>query len=149
MRRLVGILRSADEAGLEPQPSLRHLDALVDRVQRAGLPVALTIEGAASQLPAGVDLSAYRIVQQALANTLEHAGSAHAAVDIRYTPDAVEIEVSDDGAGPSERGADRYGHGLIGMRERAALYGGELVTGPRPGGGYAVRARLLLSGEAP
>ena len=87
-------------------------------------------------------------MQQALANTLEHASSARAAVDIRYTPDAVEIEVSDDGAGPSERGGDGYGHGLIGMRERVALYGGELVTGAGPGGGYSVRARLQLSGEA-
>jgi len=149
MRHLVGILRSPDEAGLEPQPSMRHLDALVERIQRAGLPVELTIEGTVPQLPAGVDMSAYRIVQQALANTLEHAGSAHARVGIRYTPDAVEIEVFDDGAGPADHGGDGFGHGLIGMRERIALYGGELVTGPRPGGGYAVRARLLVSHEPP
>ena len=149
-RRLLGVLRRGDEREeLEPQPSLAQIQFLVEQVQRAGLPVALTIEGDAVVLPAGVDLCAYRIVQEGLTNALKHAGPAHAEVVVRYATDALEVAVSDDGAGAEPANgsgpARSAGHGLIGMRERVALYGGELATGPRDGGGFAVRARLPLA----
>jgi signal transduction histidine kinase len=149
-RRLLGVLRRGDEREeLEPQPSLAQVQFLVEQVQRAGLPVALSIEGDAVVLPAGVDLCAYRIVQEGLTNALKHAGPAHAEVVVRYATDALEVAVSDDGAGAAHANgngtARSAGHGLIGMRERVALYGGELATGPRDGGGFAVRARLPLA----
>jgi signal transduction histidine kinase len=141
LHRLLGLLRDpAVDASLAPQPSVARLDALLDQVRRAGLPVELTVEGQARRLPPGVDRSAYRIVQEALTNTLKHAGPAHAAVTLRYRPQALELEVLDDGRGVSND--DGAGFGLVGMRERAALYGGALEAGPRPGGGYALRARL-------
>jgi signal transduction histidine kinase len=121
---------------------MRRLDALVEQVRQAGLPVELHIEGDPAQLPAGVDLSGYRIVQEALTNTLRHAGPAQARVAVLCADQYVEISVSDDGAGPN--GGDP-GHGLAGIRERVSLYGGELRTGPRPGGGYEVFARLPLA----
>jgi signal transduction histidine kinase len=143
MRRLLGILRrSDDELTLAPQPSLSELDALVAGVREAGLPVELEVVGDPTALPPGVDLSAYRIVQEALTNALKHAGPAHARVVVRYGADAVELEVSDDGPG----GVDAHGtgHGLVGMRERVALYGGDLEAGSRNEGGWALRARLPL-----
>jgi signal transduction histidine kinase len=143
MRRLLGVLRTPDEeVELAPQPGLSELAALVARTEAAGLPVALHVEGEPGQLPLGVDLSAYRIVQEALTNALKHAGPATAEVAIRYEADAVEIEVTDDGRGPT--GTNGGGHGLVGMRERATLYGGQLSAGARPGGGYVVRARLPI-----
>jgi signal transduction histidine kinase len=143
LRRLLGVLRGPDEqAELAPQPGLSELQALVTRTEAAGLPVELRIEGEAAQLPAGIDLSAYRIVQEALTNSLKHAGAARAEVAVRYRPDAIHIEVSDDGRGPARGNGN--GQGLVGMRERASLYGGELSAGAREGGGFVVRARLPL-----
>jgi signal transduction histidine kinase len=143
MRRLVGVLRRSDEEPeLSPQPSLAHLGALVEHVRQAGLPVELTVEGAPVPLAPGVDVSAFRIVQEALTNAMKHAGPAHVAVIVRYRDRSLEIEVADDGAGTPVPNGD--GHGLVGMRERIALYGGDLDAGPRPGGGFAVRARLPL-----
>jgi signal transduction histidine kinase len=143
MRRLLGVLRQSDEEiALAPQPSLAALGTLVDTVREAGLPVELEVVGEPTALPPGVDLSAYRIVQEALTNALKHAGPARARVVVRYGADAVELEVSDDGAGVS--GAPGTGHGLVGMRERVALYGGDLQAGQRREGGWALRARLPL-----
>jgi signal transduction histidine kinase len=141
MRRLLGILRAEDrELALAPRPSVAHLDVLAERVREAGLPVELHVEGEAKPLPPGVDLSAYRIVQEALTNALKHAGPASAQVVIRYRPEEVELEISDDGRG-SVDGRDG-GHGLVGMRERAALVGGVVESGSDGGRGYTVRARL-------
>ena len=143
LRRMLGILRrTGEESALAPQPGLRQLNALVDQVRESGLPVELSIEGAARSLPPGVDLSAYRIVQEALTNTLKHAGPAGARVAVRYRDDEIELEVVDDGTGTEEGGG--AGHGLIGMRERAVLYGGTLESGKREVGGYFIRARLPL-----
>jgi signal transduction histidine kinase len=142
LRRLLGMLRRDErDPGLRPQPGLGDLEELVARARRAGLPVELVIEGAPVPLPAGVDLAAYRIVQEGLTNTRKHAGPARACVAVRYGPEALELEISDDGrAGANGEG----GHGLVGMRERVALYGGRLETGPRPDGGFTVRAHLPL-----
>jgi signal transduction histidine kinase len=143
MRRLLGMLRRDDEEiALAPQPSLRYLDALAAQVREAGLPVDLSVEGEPTELPPGVDLSAYRIVQEALTNALKHAGPATARVVVRYRENDLELEIADTGAGASAR--DGEGHGLAGMRERVSLYGGKIETGPRDGGGFAVRARLPL-----
>ena len=142
MRRMVGVLRRPEEApALAPQPSLEHLDKLVQQVREAGLPVALRIEGEAGQLPAGVDLTAYRLVQEGLTNALKHARAGHAEVVVRYGSDDVEVVVTDDGKGVGA-GKGEGGHGLMGIRERVTVYGGELEAGPRPEGGYALRARL-------
>jgi signal transduction histidine kinase len=143
MRRLVGMLRSGDESlPLAPQPSLMELGTLVEQVRAAGLPVQLAIEGEPRDLPAGVDLSAFRIVQEALTNALRHAGPAHARVVLRYRTDDLELEISDDGPGTGHGSGS--GYGLVGMRERVSVYGGELEAGQRPGGGYALRVRLPL-----
>ena len=144
MRRLLGMLRKDDdELALAPQPSLEHLGLLVSQVREAGMPVEVEIEGEPEPLPAGVDLSAYRIVQEALTNALKHAGPARALVRLRYRRDELEIEIVDDGPGPGEsNGAG--GHGLVGMRERVSMFGGDLAAGERREGGYAVRARLPL-----
>ena len=143
MRRLLHMLRADDEAmALAPQPSLHELDHLVAQVRDAGLPVEVRVEGERRELPPGVDVSAYRIVQEALTNALKHAGPARARVSIRYGDDALELEIEDSGAGASNGAAG--GHGLAGMRERVAVFGGRLDTGPRADGGYAVRARLPL-----
>jgi signal transduction histidine kinase len=142
MRRLLGMLRTADErAALVPQPGVERLGVLIEGVRSAGLPVDLRVEGATSALPPGVDVSAYRIVQEALTNALKHAGPARAQVRVRYLANAVELEVSDDGAGARARGG-ASGHGLIGMRERVSVYGGRLEVGAPPSGGYLIRARL-------
>jgi signal transduction histidine kinase len=144
MRRLLGILRRGDEElALAPQPSLGELDTLLEQVRDAGLPVHVTIEGDVRDLPPGVDLSAYRIVQEALTNALRHAGPARARVLLRYRADDLEIEITDDGPGTGDGASP--GQGLIGMRERVSVYGGELQAGPRPGGGYTLRARLPLA----
>jgi signal transduction histidine kinase len=149
-RRLLGVLRDPDEeTGLAPQPGIGDLDALAASVQAAGLPVNLVISGDRAALPAAVNVSVYRIVQEALTNVLKHAGQARADVRIGCGLDAVTIEVTDDGTGESGNQAPAGGHGLAGMRERAAVFGGELAAGPRPGGGYAVRARLPLGDGLP
>ena len=143
MRRLLGMLRADDEeVALAPQPSLVHLDALVTHVRDAGLPVEVRVEGRPRELAPGIDLSAYRIVQEALTNALKHAGRARALVLVRYGDDLLELEVVDTGTGDANGGGS--GHGLVGMRERVAVFGGELESGPRSDGGYAVRATLPL-----
>ncbi len=143
MRRLVGVLRRPEEApALAPQPSLQHLDRLVRQAGDAGLPVEVQIEGRQGDLPAGVDLTAYRLVQEALTNAVKHANAKRAEVLVRYGEDVVELIVTDDGDGVPDEKAESGGHGLVGMRERVAVYGGELHAGPRPEGGYALHARL-------
>ena len=143
MRRLLGMLRADDEeVALAPQPSLAQLETLVAYVRDAGLPVEVRVEGAPRELAPGVDLSAFRIVQEALTNALKHAGPAKARVLVRYGEDALELEVADTGGGALN--GDGSGHGLAGMRERVAVFGGHLESGPRSDGGYAVRARLPL-----
>jgi signal transduction histidine kinase len=147
MRRLLGVLRTDDEAtaSLLPQPGVARLDELIENVRAAGLPVELTVEGEPVPLPAGVELSAYRIVQEALTNSLKHGGRAHAAVRLRYTGGGLEVSVTDDGRGLAATpvsGGGTVGHGLVGMRERVALFGGDLRAGPRRGGGYEVVATL-------
>jgi signal transduction histidine kinase len=147
-RRLLGMLRRKDDGSeLEPQPSVDHIDVLVEQIERAGLPVSLAVEGERAPLPAGVDLCAYRIVQEGLTNALKHAGPAHAEVVLRYAPRALDVEVRDDGRGPARANGDGdgAGHGLIGMRERVALYGGALETGARDGGGFEIHAHLPLA----
>lgn len=141
MRELVGVLREdGEELALSPPPSLRHIETLVARVRDAGLPVNLSIEGTPVDLPAGLDASAYRIVQEALTNALAHAGPATATVLIRYGVESIDLEIGDSGVGPGTFGPD--GHGLVGMRQRVSLYEGRLETMPRPGGGFVVRATL-------
>jgi signal transduction histidine kinase len=143
LRRMLGLLRDpVADASLAPQPGVGRLDALLEQVRAAGLPVELTVEGEPRRLPPGIDRSAYRIVQEGLTNTLKHAGPAHASVRLRYGDRALELEVLDDGRGPG--GPSGGGFGLLGMRERAALYGGVLAADARPDGGYALRARLPL-----
>jgi signal transduction histidine kinase len=146
MRRLLGMLRrDDDEIVLAPQPSLRHLDALAAQIREAGLPVELSVEGDPVDLPPGIDLSAYRIVQEALTNALKHAGPATARVVVRYGENDLELEVADTGVGAGQ--GDGAGQGLVGMHERVSLYGGKIEAGPRDGGGFAVRARLPLDSE--
>jgi signal transduction histidine kinase len=146
LRRLLGVLRTGDEQlAIGPQPGLGSLESLLEQVREAGLPVTLHIEGVPVPLSPGVDLSAYRIVQEALTNALKHADAATADVTIRYGSSRLELEIHDDGAGASQ-GVNGSGHGLIGMRERVALYGGDLDAGTRNGSGYTVHARLPLGG---
>jgi signal transduction histidine kinase len=147
MRTLLGVLRSTDgqgsgdgQAALKPQPGLADLEQLVSGVREAGLPVTLRIEGAARPLPPALDLSAFRIVQEALTNALKHAGPARAEVTVRYEDGLVSLEITDSGRGP--HGSPGAGHGLVGMRERAAMFGGKLEATRRDGGGFIVRARL-------
>jgi signal transduction histidine kinase len=144
MRRMVGMLRKEqEEATFSPQPSISRLRELISQAKDAGLPVELTVEGEPRPLPSGIDLSAYRIVQEALTNTMKHAGRATARVYLRYEPDHVEIQIVDDGRGiTGELDNGAKGHGLVGMRERVSLYGGDLVAGPQLGGGYSVKAIL-------
>jgi signal transduction histidine kinase len=152
MERMLGILRESEdgETPLSPQPGLSQVDALAAQVSQAGLPVDVNVIGTPLTLPSSIDLSAYRIIQEALTNALKHAGPAHARVTIRHRIDSVEVEIVDDGkATPADRvGVDGGGRGLIGMRERVALFGGELEVGPRPEGGFRVHAVLPLGGAA-
>jgi signal transduction histidine kinase len=141
MRRMVGVLRRPEEApALAPQPSLEHVNRLVEQARDSGLPVELRIDGDAIQLPAGVDLTAYRLVQEGLTNTLKHAQATRAEVLVSYGEDHIEVTVTDDGTGVGN--GDGGGHGLVGMRERVSVYGGELDAGPQHGGGYRLRAKL-------
>ena len=138
IRRLLGVLRHQDdEIALAPQPSLRHLAALVRRVQAAGLPIDLRVDGAERPLPPGVDLTAYRLVQAALGDALERGGAGRAEVRVRYRADGVDLDVTDDGSGARP---------LAGVRERVSLYGGQLHAGRRRSGGHAVRAKLPVGG---
>ena len=146
MRKLVGVLRRPEEApALAPQPSLEHLDKLVEQVRESGLTVDLKVEGKATNLPASVDLAGYRLVQEGLTNTLKHAQARKAEVLVRYGNGEVELVVTDDGNGTG--GGEGSGHGLVGLRERVAVVGGQLDAGPRAGGGYEVRARLPMNGQ--
>jgi signal transduction histidine kinase len=147
MRRMLGILRNpADIADLSPQPSITRLDSLIAQARDAGVQVEHEVLGDPRPLPSAMDLSAYRIVQEALTNTIKHAGPARARVVVRYESDRIEIEIEDNGRGAARdlRNGSRRGHGLVGMRERAALYGGQVEAGPRPGGGYSVVATIPL-----
>ena len=148
MRRMVSVMRSDHEAAaLEPQPGIAMLARLVEEVREAGLAVTLDLDGELTPLPPGVDLSVYRIVQEGLTNVLKHAGPAHAWVSVQVGESAVELVVEDDGSGAGR--ANGGGHGLIGMRERVAVYGGDLETGPREGGGFRIRARLPVDASNP
>jgi signal transduction histidine kinase len=141
MRRMVGVLRRPEEApALAPQPSLEQLDRLVAVTREAGLPVEVRVEGKPLQLPATLDATAYRIVQEALTNAVKHANAEQAEVVVRYGKGRVELIVSDDGRGNGDGGGS--GHGLVGMRERVAVHGGELEAGPQAGGGFRLRATL-------
>lgn len=144
LRRLLAAVRPGpEEASGEPRPGLDRLEELAAPLRAGGLTVEVRREGTPAPLPAGVDLSAYRIVQEALTNTVRHARATRADITVRYGPDALEIDVRDDGVAPP-RETPGHGHGLIGMSERAALLDGALEAGPSPGGGYRVHARLPL-----
>jgi signal transduction histidine kinase len=143
MRRVLGVLHTRDGPEAHaPQPGLAALDELIERVRSAGLEVTLSTEGDPPAISSGLDLTAYRIIQEALTNTLRHAQASEARVSIRYSPQYVQLEVADNGIGPRSNGSTGTGHGLDGMRERAALFGGKLTTGPNPGRGYLVQAEL-------
>jgi len=129
-----------------PLPSLANLEQLIAQVQQSGLPVSLTVAGEPGSVPPGVDLSAYRIVQEALTNVLKHSTGATARVELAYDVDELGVTVSDDGAA-SANGTAGAGHGLIGIRERVAVVGGEVTAGPLPDGGFRVSARLPYSLE--
>ena len=145
MRRLLGILETDNpETKRVPQPGLKRLDELLESVRGAGLPVEIVVQGSPRDLLPSADLAAYRIVQEALTNTLKHAGHAHARVLLRYDHHDLQIEVADDGRGPPQGDAP-LGHGLIGMRERVALFGGSLETEAHPAGGFLIRARIPLA----
>ena len=146
MKRLVGVLREDDEEiGLAPQPGLADIERLVEHMREAGLRVVLRVEGERRPVPIGVDLSAYRVVQEALTNALKHARDASAVVTLRYGETDLEVAVTDDGLANA---ASTGGHGLIGMRERVGIFGGTFSAGPSEGGGFAVRALLPLEGPA-
>ncbi|MBW1604259.1 sensor histidine kinase [Streptomyces sp. JJ66] len=156
MRRLLGVLRTSEDGDpgeYVPQPGVEQLTELVEQVRGTGLTVDFLIEGTPRPLPSGVELTAYRIVQEALTNTRKHGGpQAGARVRVTYGPDELCLLAEDDGRGAQaelyeEGGADGLGHGLIGMRERVGMVGGHLETGPRPGGGFRITARLPLPGQ--
>jgi signal transduction histidine kinase len=153
LRHLFGPVRHGDGEDLQGPVGIDRVEELAARARAAGLPVHVHVEGERVKLPTGVDLTAYRVVQEALTNTLKHAGRAQASVTVSYEPNEIVISVEDDGVGPN--GADDGladvggGHGLVGMRERVALYGGLLQAGRRPGGGFAVRARLPTRAPVP
>ena len=151
LRRLLGVLRQDDQAtdALRPQPSVADLPRLIRDAEGAGLRVERVVEGHVRPLPPGVDLSAFRIVQEALTNARKHGGPAAAArVVVRYGDEDLEVEVTDDGRGASAPPGDG-GHGLVGMRERVGLFGGELAVGPADGGGWRVWARLPIGADTP
>ena len=147
LRRLLGIVRAHERERLAPQPGLAALEELIEQVRGTGLEVELKLDGELGELPSGVDLSAYRIVQEALTNTLKHASANRARVQMGRRGHELSIEVSDDGSGPGEMAGN--GHGLIGMRERVALLGGELEAGAQAGGGFAVKVRLPIGQKEP
>jgi signal transduction histidine kinase len=143
MRRLLGMLRGDANESLTPQPGLSDVPTLVAQLREAGLPVELQVEGERRELPVGIELSAYRIVQEALTNALKHAGDARAIVHVRYGSDSLELEIADDGAAGTT-GAPAGGHGLVSMRERVALYGGRFDASHNPSGGFVVRVLLPI-----
>ena len=146
MRRLLGAMRrDGDDVDLTPQPGLDGLEALADDVERAGLPVQLHFDGDRHPLPRAIELSSYRIVQEGLTNALKHAQATQADVTIRYRPNRVELEVRDDGM--SAAASDGLGHGLVGIRERVKIYGGDMSAGPAPHGGFVLSARLPVENQ--
>jgi signal transduction histidine kinase len=148
MRRLLAAMREeGDRVELTPQPGLDGLDALADEVGRAGLPVRLHVDGEPFPLPGAIDLSAYRIVQEGLTNALKHARASHADVTVRYGERGVQLEIRDDGVGSAA--TDGRGHGLVGVRERVKIYGGEMTAGAAPGGGFLLSARLPFEDGRP
>jgi signal transduction histidine kinase len=147
LRRLLGILGTGNGSALAPQPGLAQIDALAEQTRTAGHPVELTVVGEPDPLPPGLDLAAYRIVQEALTNVRKHAGSAQAHVTVRHRREALELEITNEGS--YAQLGEPGGHGLVGMRERVALYRGQLEAGPLTTGGFAVRVRLPLEEEQP
>ena len=146
MRHLLGAMRAAgDEPELMPQPGLESLDLLLEKVAHAGLPVRLHVEGEPFPVPRAIDLSAYRIVQEGLTNALKHARATSADVTLRYQPEELRLEVRDDGIGTAT--TDGLGHGLIGVRERVKIYGGEMTAGSANGSGFVLSTRLPLGGH--
>ncbi len=150
LRHLSGAVRRDDADPLDGPPTLARIDELVRGAHEAGLDATLTVEGERVDLAAGLELTGYRVVQEALTNAMKHAGPARAAVTVRYEPWEVVLEIIDDGAGASEAGLTGVGggHGIVGMRERVGLYGGSVEAGPAPGGGFAVRARIPVAEAA-
>ena len=142
---LAAMRRDGEEAELIPQPGLDGLDALLEEIGRAGLPVQLHVDGEPAALPRGIDLSAYRIVQEGLTNALKHARASNAEVTVRYRPDELQIEVRDNGEGSST--SNGLGHGLVGVRERVKIYGGQMSAGSANGSGFILSTRLPLSAE--
>jgi signal transduction histidine kinase len=148
MRRLLGAMRrDGDDPALAPQPGLDNLDGLMEQVGRAGLPVRMHVDGAPFPLPHALDVSAYRIVQEGLTNALKHARASQADVTVRYGIDEVRIEVRDNGGGAAP--TNGQGHGLVGIRERVKIYGGEMTAGTATAGGFVLSTRLPLSGDSP
>jgi signal transduction histidine kinase len=148
MRRLLGAMRrEGDEVEFVPQPGLDGLNALLAEVGRAGLPARLHVDGDPFPLPRGVDLSAYRIVQEGLTNALKHAHASETDVTLRYRPDEIEIEVRDNGESVAPN--DGLGHGLVGVRERVKIYGGKMSAGKVPEGGFVLSTRLPIADEGP
>jgi len=150
MRRLLAAMRrDEDDVDLVPQPGLDALGSLLDEIGRAGLPVRPHVDGEPFPLPAAIDLSAYRIVQEGLTNALKHAHASHADVTVCYGSDSLRTEVRDDGVGAtaSDGLGTSHGHGLVGIRERVKIYGGEMTAGTANGGGFVLSTRLPLSGD--
>jgi len=148
MRRLLAAMRpDGDAAELTPQPGLESLKSLAEEIGRAGLPVRLHVDGQPSLLPRAIDLSAYRIAQEGLTNALKHARASQAEVTVDYTPGQLTIEVRDDGVGTGS--SDGLGHGILGIRERVKIYGGEMTAGPAPSGGFLLSARLPIREDTP
>ncbi len=150
MRRLLGVMRRGDEdLALAPAPGIGNLEPLLQRARDGGLPVQLDVRGDPVPLPAGLDLAAYRVLQEALTNALRHGGAGHATVAVEYGPHELRLAVTDDGPGAAVPLTPGGGHGLVGMRERVEMYGGRLDAGPRPEGGFAVAARIPLGSGGP
>jgi signal transduction histidine kinase len=141
------VLHADEHPEYAPQPTLAELDGLVERARSAGVPVAVTVEGDRHELPTGLDLAAYRVVQEALTNVVKHAGGAPTEVSVHYRADAVEVRIADRGNGSVSTRLGGGGHGLVGMRERVRVYGGELHAGRRRGGGFEVRVLLPFEGS--
>jgi len=149
MRRLVGVLREGEAPELAPQPTIADLPSLASSLVASGLQVNIEVSGSPQPVPVGVELAVYRVVQEALTNSLKHAQAGTAKVRLRWLDRALQVEVDDDGsptngAGTARRATDSGGHGLVGMRERVSIYGGSLQAGPRPEGGFRVSARFPL-----
>ena len=151
MRAMLGVLRADDRGeGLGPAPGLADLKALVDRTAEAGVRIALEVRGQRTHLSAGIDLAAYRVIQEAVTNVVKHAAADVCRVTVAYTDDALTLEVTDCGHGVRDDGGIRGpGHGIVGMRERVGMYGGEFEAGPGPERGFRVAARFPLRGPGP